>query len=162
MKFIKKIIGVICLIISLFIGIIGIIGILDRKIDLETKIVIEIIISYLLLLFLILGIKLLFNPKFGESKKKSNINMKDNILNKKSLEDINTYIIEFPFFGFKVFYSEKGEEWKYYSGKEVYKWLSHALSAPLEKVSESDLLYDYIYQKHLSYSQGILKRFLGQ
>lgn len=69
MKFIKKIIGVICLIISLFIGIIGIIGILDRKIDLETKIVIEIIISYLLLLFLILGIKLLFNPKFGESKK---------------------------------------------------------------------------------------------
>lgn len=124
MKFIKKIIGVICLIISLFIGIIGIIGILDRKIDLETKIVIEIIISYLLLLFLILGIKLLFNPKFGESKKKSNINMKDNTLNKKSLEDINTYIIEFPFFGFKVFYSEKGEEWKYYSGKEVYKWLS--------------------------------------
>ncbi len=44
---------------------------------------------------------------------------------------------------------------------KVYKWLSNALSTPLEKVSESDLLYDYIYQKHLSYSQGILKRFLG-
>lgn len=80
---------------------------------------------------------------------------------KSQIVDSVEKVYEYKDFNFQIDFTtakEKIEEER----PKVYKWLSHALSAPLEKVSESDLLYDYIYQKHLSYSQGILKRFLGQ
>ena len=39
-------------------------------------------------------------------------------------KSIDTYIIEIPFYGFKVHENENNEEWKYFNGEEVYKWLS--------------------------------------
>lgn len=125
MKLIKKLLGIIFLVMSIFIVIVGIYGFFDMDLDVSSKIAIELIIFIVFLVPFLLGIKLLFNYNIFKKKNDNKADLKVDNSKKTKEKSINTYIIESPFYGYKVLETENGEEWKYFTGKEVYNWLSN-------------------------------------
>lgn len=125
MKIIKKLLGIIFLVMSIFIAIVGIYGFFDMDLEVSSKIAIELIIFIVFLVPFLLGIKLLFNYSIFKKKNDNKTDLKVDNSKKKKEKSINTYIIESPFYGYKVLETENGEEWKYFTGKEVYNWLSN-------------------------------------
>lgn len=93
--------------------------------EVSSKIAIELIIFIVFLAPFLLGIKLLFNYSLFKKKNDNKTDLKVDNLQKKKEKSIDTYIIESPFYGYKVLEIDNGEEWKYFTGKEVYNWLSN-------------------------------------
>lgn len=156
-KIIKKILGIIFLIISFFIAIVGIYGFFDMEMDISTKIAVELIILFVFLIPFLIGIKLLFNYSIFKKKTKSiEKNTENNIIESKpnkikmpKVKSIDTYIVETPFYGFKVQENESNEEWKYFSGEEVYKWLSKEDIDGINWSWNNDNMVEYISNLNL-------------
>ena len=145
---IKKIIGLFLILLSILILLIMIVGILDNQTDLETKFNVNFILLIFLMVFFGLG-KSLLKQKNKHSNSKTNDYMNTNSYNKKRLEEINTYIIEFPFFGYKVIEGETEENYKYYSGKEAYKLLSKEKIEEINNSWNNSNMVQYISNKSI-------------
>lgn len=171
MKLIKKIIGVIFLIISIFVVFVGIYGLFDNKIDVSSKIFVEFMILYAFLFFSLIGLKLLFNYsifKNNTNKNKTDTNKNSNIGIKPNIKfelpkDVNTYIVEFPFYGFKVFTNDLGkEERKYYNGVEVYNWLSQDDIEGVNWSWNGNNMLEYITDKKLKKKISNISLFINK